>query len=259
MRVGAPSRARRWGGAHGSCAPNRPGVMVRHPRRPGPRPTAQARRIRRSRKVLVTSKHRSVVSRSMRPHIFFDDQMTHLERARSFVPSAHVLGEFEQEQLFRDATAAVEAPRERGPRIESEPESRPASISATATRRPIPRAPQPVRLGARSAVSVGALTCSAAMRLPTTARLSKHAAHVPARRPGLCRPGPSTFAPRPRGLCEHPAPVDAGRSCRVAYRRARRPSRTGSVRRVHPGGARGSAKRASTGEALALRGHPRRR
>lgn len=42
---------------------------------------------------------------AMRPHIFFDDQMTHLERARSLVPSAHVLADFEQEQLFIDSAA----------------------------------------------------------------------------------------------------------------------------------------------------------
>jgi 5'-nucleotidase len=41
---------------------------------------------------------------AMRPHIFFDDQLTHLERARSLVPSAHVLADFEQEKLFSDAT-----------------------------------------------------------------------------------------------------------------------------------------------------------
>lgn len=45
---------------------------------------------------------------AMRPHIFFDDQMTHLERARSLVPSAHVLAEFEQEQLFIEAADPVE-------------------------------------------------------------------------------------------------------------------------------------------------------
>lgn len=42
---------------------------------------------------------------AMRPHIFFDDQLTHLERARSLVPSAHVLADFEQEQLFIDSAA----------------------------------------------------------------------------------------------------------------------------------------------------------
>lgn len=60
---------------------------------------------------------------AMRPHIFFDDQLTHLERARLFVPSAHVLGEFQQEQLFEEATAAVEEPPERRPPLEPERES----------------------------------------------------------------------------------------------------------------------------------------
>ena len=46
---------------------------------------------------------------AMRPHIFFDDQMTHLERARLLVPSAHVLAHFEQEQLFEDAGAIPDA------------------------------------------------------------------------------------------------------------------------------------------------------
>jgi 5'-nucleotidase len=60
---------------------------------------------------------------AMRPHIFFDDQMTHLERARSFVPSAHVLGGFEQEQLFSESETSREAATETEPAAESEPES----------------------------------------------------------------------------------------------------------------------------------------
>lgn len=46
---------------------------------------------------------------AMRPHIFFDDQMTHLEGARSFVPSAHVLADFEQQPLFTDGTTVPAA------------------------------------------------------------------------------------------------------------------------------------------------------
>ncbi len=42
---------------------------------------------------------------AMRPHIYFDDQMTHLERARLLVPSAHVLAQGEQRQLFEDSQA----------------------------------------------------------------------------------------------------------------------------------------------------------
>lgn len=60
---------------------------------------------------------------AMRPHIFFDDQMTHLERARSFVPSAHVLGEFEQEQLFKETRTIAGEPPETHPRVESEREA----------------------------------------------------------------------------------------------------------------------------------------
>jgi 5'-nucleotidase len=37
---------------------------------------------------------------AMRPHIYFDDQLTHLERAREIIPAAHVLGGGEQERLF---------------------------------------------------------------------------------------------------------------------------------------------------------------
>jgi 5'-nucleotidase len=37
---------------------------------------------------------------AMRPHIYFDDQMTHLERARLLVPSAHVLAGGEQERRW---------------------------------------------------------------------------------------------------------------------------------------------------------------
>lgn len=43
---------------------------------------------------------------AMRPHIYFDDQMTHLERARLLVPSAHVLAQGEQERLFEPTPAA---------------------------------------------------------------------------------------------------------------------------------------------------------
>jgi len=46
--------------------------------------------------------------------------MTHLERARSFVPSAHVLGEFEHEQLFKETRATAGEPPETDPRVEAE-------------------------------------------------------------------------------------------------------------------------------------------
>jgi 5'-nucleotidase len=48
---------------------------------------------------------------AMRPHIFFDDQLTHLERTRLFVPSAHVLAPGEQAQLFEDDTATPQVHR----------------------------------------------------------------------------------------------------------------------------------------------------
>lgn len=43
---------------------------------------------------------------AMKPHIFFDDQMTHLEKSRLLVPSAHVIpyDHGEQEQLFDTPT-----------------------------------------------------------------------------------------------------------------------------------------------------------
>jgi hypothetical protein len=44
-------------------------------------------------------------------------------RARSFVPSAHVLGDFQQEQLFEQPPAAVEEPPETIHPLESEQES----------------------------------------------------------------------------------------------------------------------------------------
>lgn len=42
------------------------------------------------------------VLRTFRPHIFFDDQMTHLERARVVAPSAHVPGRAIQLEAFGD-------------------------------------------------------------------------------------------------------------------------------------------------------------
>jgi hypothetical protein len=42
------------------------------------------------------------VLRTFRPHIFFDDQMTHLERARTVAPSAHVPGRATQLEAFGD-------------------------------------------------------------------------------------------------------------------------------------------------------------
>ena len=43
------------------------------------------------------------VLRIFRPHIFFDDQMSHLERARVVAPSAHVPGRATQLEAFGDA------------------------------------------------------------------------------------------------------------------------------------------------------------
>jgi 5'-nucleotidase len=42
------------------------------------------------------------VLRTFRPHIFFDDQMAHLERARTVAPSAHVPGRATQLEAFGD-------------------------------------------------------------------------------------------------------------------------------------------------------------
>jgi len=46
------------------------------------------------------------VLKIFRPHIFFDDQMTHLERARTVAPSAHVPGRATQLEAFGDTIEA---------------------------------------------------------------------------------------------------------------------------------------------------------
>jgi 5'-nucleotidase len=43
---------------------------------------------------------KSEVLAAMQPHLYFDDQMSHLERARLHTPSAHVIPDGQQEQLF---------------------------------------------------------------------------------------------------------------------------------------------------------------
>jgi 5'-nucleotidase len=64
------------------------------------------------------------VLRIFRPHIFFDDQMTHLERARTVAPSAHVPGRAIQLEAFGDTIRAeVHAP----PLVAMPPRARPGS------------------------------------------------------------------------------------------------------------------------------------
>ncbi len=53
---------------------------------------------------------KSPVLAVLRPHIYFDDQMRHVGRAQSLVPSAHVLPEREQLVLFGDAAVSQPAP-----------------------------------------------------------------------------------------------------------------------------------------------------
>jgi hypothetical protein len=59
------------------------------------------------------------VLRVLHPHIFFDDQMRHLERAAAVVPAAHVLPSVEQLALFTtEPTAARSRPRRVSPQVD---------------------------------------------------------------------------------------------------------------------------------------------
>jgi 5'-nucleotidase len=74
--------------------------------------------------VFLGGVEKAEVLAAMRPHIYFDDQMTHLERARLLVPSAHVLGEGEQKQLFEQPPSAeAEEPSEDEAVVEPQPDS----------------------------------------------------------------------------------------------------------------------------------------
>jgi hypothetical protein len=63
--------------------------------------TLRAWGVRVDEAVFLGGVDKSEILAEIRPHIYFDDQMSHLERARLHVPSAHVLSsEGVQDQLF---------------------------------------------------------------------------------------------------------------------------------------------------------------
>lgn len=74
-----------------------------------------------------------------RPHIFFDDQLSHLAAARSHIPAGHVIPTYQQPELFSPAELPVTPPRRR---------SRRTSTRFAATKeQPLPRSAdlQPTR------------------------------------------------------------------------------------------------------------------
>ena len=90
---------------------------------------------------------------ALKPHIFFDDQLSHLREAQRRVPSAHVVPEREQLALFADEAIApssahttVVFPAMPGPA--------PAGEQIARTTEPLPAAParpsEPIAPGARS-------------------------------------------------------------------------------------------------------------
>jgi 5'-nucleotidase len=64
---------------------------------------------------------KSEILAEMKPHIYFDDQMSHLERARLHTPSAHVYSGGVQERLFEQPQAQQGEPAET-PQEPTEPE-----------------------------------------------------------------------------------------------------------------------------------------
>jgi 5'-nucleotidase len=93
------------------------------------------------------------VLKVLRPHIFFDDQMRHLERAATVVPAAHVLPAVEQLALFpAEPTAARRRPPRAGARVAA------ASGARVAAARP-----------ARSGAGPAATAVSRPSTLPATA------------------------------------------------------------------------------------------
>ncbi len=70
------------------------------------------------------------VLRALRPHIFFDDQMSHLELAAEAIPSAHVMTSEQLQLLPTDALPPPEKPRRTRRRAPTEPAVAPPSAPA---------------------------------------------------------------------------------------------------------------------------------
>ncbi len=70
------------------------------------------------------------VLRSLRPHIFFDDQMSHLELAAAAIPSAHVMTSEQLQLLPTNALPRPEKPRRTRRRATTEPTVAPPPATA---------------------------------------------------------------------------------------------------------------------------------
>jgi hypothetical protein len=83
------------------------------------------------------------VLEALRPHIFFDDQLTHLREAQRRVPSAHVVPERQQLALFDDEQ--VVAPVPAAPLVVLPPRARPeAAAEASPATRPAAAPTEPL-------------------------------------------------------------------------------------------------------------------
>ncbi|HEY7599575.1 MAG TPA: 5'-nucleotidase [Candidatus Limnocylindrales bacterium] len=83
------------------------------------------------------------VLEALRPHIFFDDQLTHLREAQRRVPSAHVVPERQQLALFDDEQVAAPVPA--APLVVLPPRARPeAAAEASPATRPAAAPTEPL-------------------------------------------------------------------------------------------------------------------